>query len=221
MKAVTAFLGAFMFASGVAYFISRIDTSDERNVIDWVVFFGAYQNYANLDDVCDAYCIVCVILWVVMFAAGLFVQYKLFKKEDDGKSKDKDEYETDSSDGDSESESVHKHKKNKRKRSGSSDDSYSDGNSNKRQQQQQQIQMQQQHQYNDYDANNGSYAGSQYAASSIRQNHNNNPNVLGSYSNGQQPPEVAMSAYEGQNYYNSQNGQPQSAPGQAQSLQYV
>merc|ERR1712228_957473 len=41
MKAVTAFLGAFLFASGVAYFISRIDASDERNVIDWVVFFGA------------------------------------------------------------------------------------------------------------------------------------------------------------------------------------
>merc|ERR1712228_906817 len=79
--------GAFLFASGVAYFISRIDASDERNVIDWVVFFGAYQNYANLEEVCDTYCIVCVLLWLVMFATGCFVQYKLFKKEENDKKK--------------------------------------------------------------------------------------------------------------------------------------
>merc|ERR1712233_187111 len=93
--------------------------TDERNVIDWVVFFGAYQNYANLDDVCDTYCIVCVLLWLVLFAAGCFVQYKLFKKEEDNEKNKNDEYETDSSE-ESESEYIQKHKKKKRKHSDSS-----------------------------------------------------------------------------------------------------
>ena len=83
-----------MFASGIAFCLSRLDNSDSRNVIDWVVFFGSYQNYTNLEDVCDVWCIVCVLLWIVCFAAGCFIQYKCHRRH---KRKDNDdEYESDS-----------------------------------------------------------------------------------------------------------------------------
>jgi len=94
LKAVTAFIGGFMFASGTAFFLSRLDQSDGRNVVDWVVFFGNYQNYTNLEAVCDIWCIVCFLIWIVFFAAGCFVQYKLHRKH---KRKDNDDgYQSDS-----------------------------------------------------------------------------------------------------------------------------
>jgi len=93
LKAVTAFIGGFMFASGLAFFLSYIDGEHSRNVVDWVMFFGSYQNYTNLEDVCDHWCISCVALWLVCFVMGCIVQYKChrrFKRKDNDDECDSD-----------------------------------------------------------------------------------------------------------------------------------
>jgi len=94
LKAVTAFIGGFMFASGFAFCLSRLVDSGSLNLIDWVVFFGKYQNYMNLEAVCDVWCIVCVLLWLVFFALGCFIQYKCHRRHH--RKDNDDEYESDS-----------------------------------------------------------------------------------------------------------------------------
>eukprot|EP00485_Elphidium_margaritaceum_P005258 CAMPEP_0202700786 /NCGR_PEP_ID=MMETSP1385-20130828/13948_1 /ASSEMBLY_ACC=CAM_ASM_000861 /TAXON_ID=933848 /ORGANISM="Elphidium margaritaceum" /LENGTH=375 /DNA_ID=CAMNT_0049358051 /DNA_START=68 /DNA_END=1195 /DNA_ORIENTATION=- len=173
LKGVTAFVGAFFFASGVAFFISRLDKSDQRNVIDWVTFFGSHTNYENVEAVCDAYCIVCIFVWVILFAAGVFVQYKLHKKYkrngEDGEEDDDDE--TDSDD-DSAAE------RKKRKARDSSDDEESSRRKTVRP-----THLKAVHSDYDHDARS-EYAGSEYAMS-VRQSHRSSQNA----------PSVAMSAY--------------------------
>jgi len=122
LKAVTAFIGGFMFASGVAFCLSELDSADSRNVVDWVVFFGSWQSYRSLDDVCDAYCIVCIVLWLALFAVGCFVQYKLHKThrrkdhdDDDEEYSDSDDSEEDE-DGDEESIDYESRKTAKKKK---------------------------------------------------------------------------------------------------------
>eukprot|EP01084_Bolivina_argentea_P084680 153101_1 len=206
LKAITAFMGGFMFASGIAYFIGRIDSSESKNVIDWVVFFGSYKVYNNLDAVCDEWCIICILLWLALFAAGCFVQYKLHKKHkrkdhDDGDSDSEDSSDSDDSDDDSDSENSNKRKKKrkkKRRHSNSSDD--------------EENVPQEANYYEPAKSQHGgyapSYAGSQYGASSARY-----PNASVASQSAQEGPNIApsvvMSSY-GANYY---NGQPQTGPG--------
>ena len=206
-----------MFASGIAYFISRVDQSSQRNVIDWVIFFGSYKNYSNLEDVCDAYCIVCILLWLTLFAAGCFVQYRLHNKH---KKKDHDDrYQTDSESDSEESGSSRKVRKKKKRRDSSSEESSSDSDSS-------QKRKKKKKQRPNYDEPVGpEYAGSQYGGS-VRVSryggasiHSHSHDMPGSAR--RPPPSVAMSAY-GANYYhgNRQQVSPGVAPGVAHSAQY-
>ena len=184
-----------MFASGLAFFLTRapfIENDSARNVIDWVMFFGSYQNYTNLEDVCDIWCIVCVTLWLVCFAAGCFIQYKCHrrfkrKENDDGYESDSEMTEYDYS---PENVPAKRSKKQKKERQRSEDDAVELGM-----------------------ASQIGYAGSLRV-----QNQNHYP--LGSQSSqpgggallaeGTRPAAstIAMSEY-GANYYGQNHGQPQ------------
>jgi len=213
LKAVTAFMGAFMVASGVAFCLSELDSSDQRNVVDWVVFFGSWQSYSNLDSVCDAYCIVCIFLWLALFAAGCFVQYKLHKKHT---RKDHDE-----DDSDYEEESVST-------RNESIESIDYESRKTKKAQKQRDA-------YDDYNEGPGSeYNGSQfggaasYAGSNMRGNNQFGGALVGSQSTygpggslgGMgRAPEMAQSEYA-PSYYNAQRGVQMTQPAQAHSAQY-
>ena len=236
-----------MFASGIAYFISRIDKNNDSNVIDWVIFFGSYKNYTNLEDVCDVYCIVCILLWLIMFAAGCFVQYKLHKKH---KKKDHDD-DSDSEYSSSEEDSDRAYKSGKgrkKKRRDSDEDSSSESDSeseesrkSKKRRKKKKTPAAPQNDYNEpagseYGGYAGSYAGSQYAGS-MRQNRGvfapqsvqshsefrEGPAPGSSYQSARlgqqgQGPMIAMSDY-GANYARGQS-QPRQDPGYARSAQY-
>ena len=194
-----------MFASGIAFFISRLDKSDQRNVIDWVIFFGSYQNYTNLEDVCDAYCIVCIFIWLIMFASGCFVQYKCHRKH---KRKDNDDYDTDSDDSDYDESNKKKKRKRRNSDNGSSEED-----------EEREIKKHKTHYDEPARSVYGGYAGSEYAGS-VRQHNRYGMSVYSASGmqegNGRAPPAVAMSAPGGYNPHYD----PNMAPGVAQSAQY-
>eukprot|EP01084_Bolivina_argentea_P219520 372297_1 len=208
LKAVTAFVGGFMFASATAFFIARIEISTEsRNVIDWVVFFGSYQNYVNFEDVCDTYCIVCMVLWLVLFASGCFVQYKLHKKH---KRKDHDDqYESDSEYSGSDDSRARHHKSRKHGDSDySSSDESSDTESSRtsrksKRKKRREVDNDSYGNYNQYDEQMqvGSYHGPRYGNQSLRmgapaQNYARSEGFGARPSQpGGAPPRQAMSSY--------------------------
>eukprot|EP00486_Rosalina_sp_Unknown_P001022 CAMPEP_0201572522 /NCGR_PEP_ID=MMETSP0190_2-20130828/15838_1 /ASSEMBLY_ACC=CAM_ASM_000263 /TAXON_ID=37353 /ORGANISM="Rosalina sp." /LENGTH=407 /DNA_ID=CAMNT_0047998383 /DNA_START=148 /DNA_END=1371 /DNA_ORIENTATION=+ len=245
LKAITAFVGGFMFASGIAYFIGRIDKKNDTNVIDWVIFFGSYKNYTNLEDVCDVYCIVCILLWLVMFAAGCFVQYKLHKKHKRKDHDDDDESDSDYSSSEEDSDRSYKSGKGrKKKRRDSDEDSSSDDSESeesrksKRRRKKKNRPAAPQNDYNEPAGSQyGGYAGSQYGGS-VRQSqrfpqsvqshseYHEGPAPGSSYRSQQrlgpsqgQGPQIAMSEY-GANYARGASQPRQSDPGYARSAQY-
>eukprot|EP01084_Bolivina_argentea_P072493 131628_1 len=227
LKAITAFVGGFMFASGIAFFIARIEDNGKKNVIDWVVFFGSYKNYNNLENACDVYCIVCILIWLILFASGCFVQYKLHKKH---KRKDHDD-ENDSDSEYSDSEDG-RHKKHRDSDSDSSE-SESDSRRSKRRKKKREKDKVDNESYhggkNEYDE--PQYAGSQYGGS-VRQSgrfggggsplYAQSEGVLGGpgSSKNNNGPMIAMSEY-GKGYHNGNNQlQQQQQGGYAHSQQY-
>jgi len=209
LKAITAFIGGFMFASGIAFFISRLDKSQQRNVVDWVVFFGSYNNYSNLEDVCDIYCIICIIIWLVMFASGCFVQYKLHKKY---KRQDKDGEDEET---DSEEDSDDRRRRKKRDDSSSDDDSDSESSRKSRRKKKKRRAQPGGIEYDE--EVRSEYAGSQYGGS-VRQSNRMMHPMEGAEGRAVAP-SVAMSNY-GANY-NSGNFQPAPPPGVARSDQHL
>jgi len=85
LKGVTAFVGSFMFATSLAYWIARIKHDQTTSIIDWIRFFDNKNNVSNITATCDAYCYVCITVWILLFVIGCYVQYSLhkhFKKKD-------------------------------------------------------------------------------------------------------------------------------------------
>jgi len=80
LKGVTAFVGSFMFASGVSYFIERLQNQHNDNVLDFVQFFTSQKTANTFSEECDWHCYLCIVMWLALFVSGTVVQYKLHGK---------------------------------------------------------------------------------------------------------------------------------------------
>jgi hypothetical protein len=80
LKGVTAFIGAFMFASGLAYFVQKAQGKDGTNVIGFANFFANKKKVKSLRSECDSYCFLCLSVWILFTFAGAYVQYRLHKR---------------------------------------------------------------------------------------------------------------------------------------------
>lgn len=72
LKAVTAFVGGYMAASAMSYFIDRYALREDTSFVDVLQFFGDYDNIHQCSDTCTA----CLVTWGVVFVFGLWFQIR-------------------------------------------------------------------------------------------------------------------------------------------------
>jgi len=80
LKGITAFVGSFMFASGVSYFIERLKSEKGTNVLNFIQFFTSQKTVNSFSAECDWHCYLCLGMWLTLFVSGTIVQYKLHGK---------------------------------------------------------------------------------------------------------------------------------------------
>jgi len=69
-----------MFASSLAYWIFCIHHDNRNSVINWIYFFDNESALHHATYECDAYCYICLVVWLVLFIAGCYVQYSFHKR---------------------------------------------------------------------------------------------------------------------------------------------